>query len=900
MTAALHPLRGGRRGRPAASILALLGLVAVLLGVPVPAAASTPTVRSFFVPVPESPGSASRIRIDADLYTPASTPAPAVLLAHGFGQDKTALASAARRLQREGFVVLAYSARGFGRSGGQIGLDSLDAEVPDARALVDVLARTPAVRKVGGDPVVGVVGGSYGGALALMLGATDPRIDTVVAAITWNDLAQALVPASAGTVVGSAASPALRDFKAGWSSRLFGDGLGTTADPCGRFTPAFCSLYQRLITGAAPTPADIALLARSSPSTVLSGMRAPTLLLQGLQDSLFGLDQADANARQIAAAGAPVQVRWFDGGHDGGGTAGTDDVVDAWLAAHLKAHQAVPATFTYDVPASATSFPETITAPRYRGLAGDPGAAVSVPLGGPGGAIVNPPGGQPSSVTSLPGLGAGTPVGRAAGGLLSRANPAAESVRFASAGLAHPILLAGAPRVRLRLTPADGAATDATLFVQLSAATADAERALPGGVAPLRVRVPASGAVVEVTLPGTAWSFAPGDRLVLAVRTSDAQYSGSAAPAAYGVSLAGPVVLPTVAPVATARTAGLPSAGVLIGIVAALVVAVLLLVLGALLSRRRRPEAVRAAPEGPPLAIRGLTKRFRSGFVAVDDVSFTVERGQVLGLLGENGAGKTTTLRMVAGLIRPDDGTVEAFGAAVRPGSPVLSRFGCFIEGPGFLPHLSGRRNLDLYWAATGRPRREAHFDEALAVADLGRAIDKRVRGYSQGMRQRLAIAQAMLGLPDLLVLDEPTNGLDPPQITALRGVLRRYAEGGRTVIVSSHLLAEVERTCTHVVVMSHGRVVAGGPVGEVAGEASELVLEVTDQAAALAAVRELGVTTAEPRGAAGIRIDPGTQPVQDVVAAVVRAGVGITDLQRGRHLEEAFLELIGATVPSA
>ncbi|HEY8317736.1 MAG TPA: alpha/beta fold hydrolase, partial [Amnibacterium sp.] len=449
MIAALLPLRGGAGGRASASLLALLGLVAVLLGLPAPAAAAAPTVRSFFVPVPDSPGSAARIRIDADIYTPASTPAPAVLLAHGFGQDKTALASEARRLQREGFVVLAYSARGFGRSGGRIGLDSLDAEVPDARALVDVLARTPAVRKVGSDPVVGVVGGSYGGALALMLGATDPRIDTVVAAITWNDLAQALVPASAGTVVGAAATP-LRDFKVGWSSRLFGDGLGASADPCGRFTPAFCSLYERLITGAAPTSGDLALLKRSSPSTVLSGMRAPTLLLQGLQDSLFGLDQADADARQIAAAGAPVQVRWFDGGHDGGGTSGTDGVVDAWLAAHLQHHEAVPATFTYDVPASTTSFPETITAPRYRGLGGDPGGAASVPLGGPGGVIVNPPGGRPSSVTSLPGLGAGTAVGRAAGGLLARANPPAESVRFASAGLAHPILLAGAARVRLR------------------------------------------------------------------------------------------------------------------------------------------------------------------------------------------------------------------------------------------------------------------------------------------------------------------------------------------------------------------------------------------------------------------------------------------------------------------
>ncbi|MCU1474055.1 alpha/beta fold hydrolase [Amnibacterium sp.] len=894
-----------RRGRSRvahgvlAATLVVLAVLATVLGAATPAAAAQPPVRSFFVPVADSPGSASRIRLDVDLYTPAATPAPAVLLAHGFGQDKTALAPEARRLQREGFVVLAYSARGFGRSGGRIGLDSLDGEVPDARALVDVLARTPSVRRVGLDPVVGVVGGSYGGALALMLGATDRRIDTVVAAITWNDLAQALIPASAGRVVGASAAAPLRDVKSGWASRLFADGLGGSADPCGRFTPAFCSVYQRLITGGAPTPADLALLARSSPSTVLSGMRAPTLLLQGLQDSLFGLDQADANARQIAAAGAPVQVRWFDGGHDGSGIAGTDAVVDAWLAARLTGRQRVPSTFSYDVPASATSFPERVTASGYRGLTGDVGKALSVPLNG-GGTLVNPPGGLPSSFTSLPGLGGGTAIGRAAGGLLARANPPAEAVRFESAPLQQPAVLAGAATVRIRLTPVGGTATDAMVYAQLSARTGDAERALPGGVAPVRVHLPASGAVVAVTLPGTAWSFAPGDRVALTVRTSDAQFGGSAAPAADRVALNSPLVLPEIAPAATARTAGLPDPAVVIGIGAALAVAVVLLVLAAVLGRRRRSVAALPGPDGPPLAIRGLTKRFRSGFLAVDDVSFTVERGQVLGLLGENGAGKTTTLRMVAGLIRPDRGAVEAFGAPVGPGSPVLTRFGCFIEGPGFLPHLSGRRNLDLYWAATGRPRREAHLDEALAVADLGGAIDKRVRGYSQGMRQRLAIAQAMLGLPDLLVLDEPTNGLDPPQITALRGVLRRYAEGGRTVIVSSHLLAEVERTCTHVVVMSHGRLVAAGPVGEVAGEASELVLDVTDQAGALRAVRDLGVARAEPHGGTGIRVDPGALGVEDVIAAVVHAGIGIRDVQRGRHLEEAFLELIGATEPSA
>lgn len=911
------------------------------------------SVRSSFVPVAASPGSASRIRIDVDLYTPATTPAPAVLLAHGFGQTKTDLAAQARRLQSAGYVVLAYTARGFGRSGGSIGLDSLDGEVPDARALVDVLARSPAVQKVGEDPVVGVVGGSYGGALALMLGATDPRIDTVVAAITWNDLAEALVPSSRGRIAGSTASRE-RDFKSGWSSRLFGAGITTGGDPCGRFTARFCALYRTLVTGGAPSAGDLALLRRSSPATVLSGMRAPTLLLQGLQDSLFGLDQSDANERAIARAGAPVQVRWFDGGHDGGGTAGTDAIITAWLAAHLKAHRPVPATFSYAVPPSATGFGQTVTAARYPGLAGS-GSVHRIALGGPAAAVVNPPGGQPASVTGLPGLGNGSTIGRTATGLLARDNPPAEQAQFVSAALTTPVVLAGVATVPVRITPlpetapaagassASEAGTDALLYAQLSVRTGDADRVLPGGVAPIRVRLPVDGAAVTVRLPATSWSFAPGDRITLTLRTSDSQFEGTAVPAAYRVSVGGPITLPTVTPIATDRSAGLPSTGVLLGIAATLLAAIALVAVALIRARRARgrgasdpdadgtpagaagvpissTEAATASPistaaatrgqqpardqerspQGPPLSIRGLTKRFRSGFLAVDDVSFTVERGQVLGLLGENGAGKTTTLRMVAGLIRPDSGTAAAFGATIVPGSPVLARLGCFIEGPGFLPHLSGRRNLQLYWAATGRPRREARFDEALAVADLGGALAKPVRGYSQGMRQRLAIAQAMLGMPDLLVLDEPTNGLDPPQITALRGVLRRYAEGGRTVIVSSHLLGEVERTCTHVVVMSHGRVVATGEVGEIAGDATELVIGVTDVGAALVAMRTLGVERAELHEPDGIRVAPGAHPVDAVVAALVGAGVGVTDLQHGRHLEEAFLDLIGATEPSA
>ena len=171
-------------------------------------------------------------------------------------------------------------------------------------------------------------------------------------------------------------------------------------------------------------------------------------------------------------------------------------------------------------------------------------------------------------------------------------------------------------------------------------------------------------------------------------------------------------------------------------------------------------------------------------------------------------------------------------GEPVHGGADVLGSVGAFIEGPGFLPHLTGRQNLRAYWAghrpAAGRGR---HLEEALAIAGLGSALDRRVRGYSHGMRQRLGIAQAMLGLPSLLVLDEPTNGLDPPQIKAMRAVLADYAAAGRTVVISSHLLGEVEHTCSHVVVMDQGKVVLTGAVAELTASDAVTMIGFADDA---------------------------------------------------------------------
>jgi ABC-2 type transport system ATP-binding protein len=221
--------------------------------------------------------------------------------------------------------------------------------------------------------------------------------------------------------------------------------------------------------------------------------------------------------------------------------------------------------------------------------------------------------------------------------------------------------------------------------------------------------------------------------------------------------------------------------------------------------------------------IEGLSKRLSGGVVAVNGLDLVVEQGQIVGLAGPNGAGKSVTLKILLGLVRPSAGRVELFGEPVRPGIAALGRVGALVDGPGFVPHLSGLENLRLAWRMTRRAQGETDFERAIALAGLDGAIERPYRTYSHGMRYRLGLAQAMLGSPDLLLLDEPTTGLDPAHILEVREAIKRAAAEGVTVVFSSHLLSEVERVCTHAAVMRNGRLIASGPVAELASEGRSL-----------------------------------------------------------------------------
>ena len=772
---------------------------------------------------PQSSTNAVPVSLDATLYRPVNSPAPAVVLAHGFGGSKADLAARAGQLRDRGYVVVTYSARGFGTSTGKISMNSPQFEVADAQAVIDFLAVQPDVAQDGvGDLRVGIAGGSYGGALALLTGGYDSRVDAIAADITWNDLESSLFGQSDNL---STRVPGV--FKSLWVGSFFGAGVvnpdGTVTE-CGRFTPDWCRAYSDAAADGTVSAASRALMAASSPSSVTSRITAPTLIAAGQSDSLFPIAQANANAEQILVAhpDTPVKMIWHGGGHDGGldESERLDELTAAWFDTYLKGVQASTTDFevtqtsgAIDVQSSRAA-PTILQAPTYPGIHGS--SQQSVALTGSKQRVLAPAGGVPAAVTSLPGIGSRV------GALLGNSIPG-QFASFQTAPLREPLTLIGASTVSISVSAVDPRPSDdAVLFASLRIVSPNGRESLPSGlVAP--IRLPSLGSVpqtVNVELPAIVAIAEVGDSLRVVVSTTDFAYRLPVQPRLYDVELADAALsIPLVAaqPISTGNSAYWWLAG------AAVIVLVIVVLLGRL--RPRRPVHDPQVGEDP-LTISSLTKRYHDDYLAVDDLSFTVPAGSILGLLGPNGAGKTTTMRMVMGLITPTSGAIHAFGSPVFPGAPVLARIGALVEGPGFLPHLTGRQNLDLYWRSAGRSHDDPGLDEVLEIADLGTAIDKRVRTYSQGMRQRLGIAQAMLGRPDLLLLDEPTNGLDPPQIKAMRDVLRRYAESGRTVIISSHLLSEVEQTCTDVVVMHRGRLIGAGSVADLLGDTAGRRLE--------------------------------------------------------------------------
>jgi ABC-2 type transport system ATP-binding protein len=297
------------------------------------------------------------------------------------------------------------------------------------------------------------------------------------------------------------------------------------------------------------------------------------------------------------------------------------------------------------------------------------------------------------------------------------------------------------------------------------------------------------------------------------------------------------------------------------------------------------------------LGLRKEYRRFRGGrTVAVDGLHLAVPEGGVFGFLGPNGAGKTTTIRCLLGLVRPSAGGCRLLGADARGGlSSIIGRVGSIVETPLLYPRFSGRRNLELLGAIAGiGPSRVREVLERVGLAERG---DDLVRTYSLGMRQRLGIGAALLKEPELLILDEPANGLDPAGIVEVRELLRSLGREGRTVFVSSHILSEVQLTADRVAILSAGRSVAEGPVGEVlrAGRSEGLLVRVHDLQAGLRALAEAGIAATSDDGLLRVAL-PAAGPAA-VTKALADRGLYLTELRSDEaDLETVFLDLTRGT----
>jgi ABC-2 type transport system ATP-binding protein len=316
------------------------------------------------------------------------------------------------------------------------------------------------------------------------------------------------------------------------------------------------------------------------------------------------------------------------------------------------------------------------------------------------------------------------------------------------------------------------------------------------------------------------------------------------------------------------------------------------------MSINARTNGRKEGSEGSVVETSGLTKRFGDR-VAVDDVDLRVPRGSAFGYLGPNGAGKTTLIRMLLGLTGATSGTMHLLGRPVpAERTAALARVGAIVEEPRFHSHLTGRENLTVI-AAAREPEAHDRIDGALARAGLSQRADERVKRYSLGMRQRLGVARSLLADPELLILDEPTNGLDPAGMHEFRDMIRGFVAEGRTVLLSSHLLDEVEKICDAVAIVDRGRVVMQGSIADLArGGEQTILIATSDEERALALLAEnraVASAVAEPEGIR-VRLGPDVEAeptADDIGRRLVLAGLAIRRFEPARaSLEQRFLEI--------
>ena len=769
-------------------VLLAVGMIGTaLIGLATPAAAAEPAR------VEEQRLDGAGVALDTSLYLPATTPAPAVLVAHGFGGTKASVDADARDLAARGFVVLAWTARGFGASGGQIALDAPDAEVADARKLVDWLADPPrgragrARRPARGRHrrLVRRRAVAHARGLRPARGRHRPgdHLERPGAGAVPQRRHRGAAPGRRPRSAAPLRRPA--SFERGGGGRCSSAAPGRSAQRAAGhradLRPVHPGRLRRLHRGrdhradlAPPPPSCSPARPRvasptGSPRPPCSSRASRTRCSASTRPT-----PTPARSPRPAPRSRSPGIRAGTTGEVRPGRPRPDRrLVHRWLVGGRRPRRTSgsPTPCSPGCGRGPTRRPDARSSRRITRASAAPPRRPSRSRCPATRRCYQPGRRQPRRDHV-----AARARWRARRGRRSadgdhrrdprpdRPVPEAPVARAADGGGGA----AGA--VTVARVPGQPAPAEAVLFAGRRGRPGRTRTLLGSSVAPMRVAVPADGsATVTVTLPGVVAPIEAGNPLVRSqhrpglrgrhrpggrggsASTRRADRAAGARRGAHGQHRA-----------ARARDRHRRDP------------------VGALRGRGWSPAAAppphgrAAGPGAPPLAVADLAKTYKGGFSAVKGVSFTVERGMVLGLLGPNGAGKTTVLRMLMGLIRPTAGTITAFGEEVgrrRAGAGADRR----VRRGARLPAAPVRRGKPAAVLAGHRPpAEEAHVAEALEIAGLGASIDRRVGTYSQGMRQRLAIAQAMLGLPELLVLDEPTNGLDPPQIHAMREVLQR------------------------------------------------------------------------------------------------------------------------------